>query len=289
MISILITAYKEEKTIAKAIQSFQKQNIKEKHEIIVIAPDEPTLKEARKHKVKTLKDPKKGKPAALNLAFKKAKGDILILTDGDVYSSENSVKELLKPFKNKSIGAVAARPVSLNPKKTMLGYWSHLLTDIGAHKTRLRRAKKQKFILCSGYLYAMRNIINKLPEDALSDDAILSHMIWKKGYKIAYAPKALVYVKYPTNFKDWFIQKRRSTGGYNQIPIYIKNPQRMRSFFREMLYSYQAWVYPRSLKEIFYTFALFVVKLYLWIRIYIDLNIKKKTLKEVWTRVESTK
>ncbi len=289
MISIIITAYKEEKTIGRSIESFKKQKIKDKHEIIVVAPDKPTLTEAKKHKVKTLKDPKKGKPVALNLAFKKAKGNILILTDGDVYSSENVVKELIKPFKDPKIGAVAARPISLNNRKTMLGYWSHLLTDIGAHKTRLRRSKQGKFILCSGYLYAMRNIIDKIPEDALSDDAVISHMIWKKGYKIAYAPKALVYVKYPTNFKDWFIQKRRSTGGYNQIPQYIKNPQRMRSFFRELIYSYQAWAYPRNLREFFYTLALYFVKLYLWIRIFIDLNIKKKTLKEVWKRVESTK
>ena len=289
MISILITAYREEKTIGKCIESFKQQNIKEKYEIIVIAPDKETLDEAKKHRVQTLKDPKKGKPVALNLAFKKAKGKILVLTDGDVYSSENSLQELLKPFKDPKVGAVAARPKSLNSRRTMLGYWSHLLTDVGAHKTRLRRSNQGKFILCSGYLYAMRKIIDKLPEEALSDDAIISHMIWKKGYKIAYAPKALVYVKYPTNFKDWFIQKRRSTGGYNQIPKYIKNPQRMRSFFRELIYSYQAWSYPKNIKEVFYTLTLYFVKLYLWFRIFLDLNIRKKTLKEIWTRVESTK
>jgi len=289
MISIIITAYKEEKTIAKAIESFKNQKIKQKHEIIVIAPDKETLNVAKKQKVKTLKDPGKGKPVALNLAFKKAKGNILIFTDGDVYSSNNSIKELTEPLKNKKIGAVTARPKSLSPRNTMLGYWSHLLTDIGAHKTKLRRAKKGKFILCSGYLFAIRNLIKEIPEDALSEDAIISHLIWKKGYKIAYAPKALVYVKYPTNLKDWFIQKTRSTGGYNQINKYIKNPQRMRSFWRELIYSYQAWTYPRNIKEIFYTMALYFTKLYLWIRIFINLNIRKKTLKEVWKRVESTK
>ncbi len=287
MISILITSFKEEKTIAKAINSFKKQ--KGEYEIIVAAPDNETLKQAKKLNVKTIKDPGKGKPHALNILIKKAKGDILIFTDGDVYSSSNSIKELTEPFKNKKIGAVTARPISLDNRKTMLGYWSHLLTDIGAHRTRLRRVKKGKFILCSGYLFAIRNIIKNIPEDALSEDAVISHLIWKRGYKIAYAPKALVYVKYPKNLKDWFIQKRRSTGGYNQINKYIKNPQRMRSFWRELIYSYQAWLYPKNIREVFYTISLYFVKLYLWTKIFIDLNIRKKPLKEIWKRATSTK
>ena len=65
------------------------------------APDEETIQEARKHKVKIIKDENKGKPSALNLVFEKTrKSDILILTDGDVYVSENSINELVKQFRD---------------------------------------------------------------------------------------------------------------------------------------------------------------------------------------------
>ena len=107
MISIIITSYKEPKTIGKAINSILKNKL-QNYEILVTAPDNKTLEAARvfkEHKnikifrdqgnksaaLKLLKDQGKGKSAALNLAVSKAKGNILILTDGDVFIDDNSI------------------------------------------------------------------------------------------------------------------------------------------------------------------------------------------------------
>ena len=49
MISIIITAFKESKTIQRAIMAIAAQNLP-RHEIIVIAPDKETLDEAEKFK-----------------------------------------------------------------------------------------------------------------------------------------------------------------------------------------------------------------------------------------------
>ncbi len=295
-ISILIAAYREPKTIGKAIESFLSQLTNLKWEMLLIAPDKETLEVMKSYSkkdrnIKVFKDPRKGKPVALNILFKKAKGDIFILSDGDVYVSKNAIFELLKKLENPKIGAVTGRPVSISQKNKMLGYWSHLLTDVGAHKTRLIRTKQGKFILVSGYLFAMRKLFTKIPEDALSDDAVMAHMVWQRGYKIDYAPKAKVFVKYPTTFDDWILQKRRSTGGYVQIEHYFKDPPRMRTFFRELLYgSMWVWFYPNSIREIWYTLMLFPAKLYLWYKI--KKEVKKdqtKTLLEIWKPIESTK
>lgn len=294
MISIIITGYKEPHTIGKAIEQVIKNKIKEKYEIIVLAPDEETLSEARKyieeHKNLTvIKDEGKGKPAALNLVFKKAKGDILILTDADVYMSDKAIPYLLNVFKDKNVGAVTGRPISLNPKNEMLGYWSHLLSDM-AHLIRKKRIKHGKMVVCSGYLYAIRSgIISKIPEDALSDDAVISHLIYEKGYKILYTPGAEVYIKYPTNFSDWIKQKKRSAGGYNQLNYMVKDKERMRSFTKESSGIFHVLKYPKSIKEFFYTISLIAARIYLWILIFWDINIKKKEFKKIWVRVESTK
>ena len=138
----------------------------------------------------------------------------------------------------------------MNDADTMFGFWSHLLTDAGAHSVRLERSDKGKFIACTGYLYAIRNVVNKIPEDALADDAVISHIIWDKGYKIKYAPNALVYVRYPTNFKDWMLQKKRSAGGYRQIKQYFGHGPKMRSFGREVIFGwYKALAYPKTVRE----------------------------------------
>lgn len=294
MISIIITAYKEPKTIGKAIKSITSQKIKQKYELIISAPDKETLNEAKKYakrnkNVKVIKDKGKGKPAALNLIFKKAKGKILIFTDGDVFTSKDSINNLIKYFKDLKVGAVSGRPISINSRANMLGFWSHLLSDT-ANKIRLKNMKNKKMIVCSGYLYAIRaGLINKIPEESLSDDAVISHLIYDKGYKISYEPESKVYVKYPTNFQDWIKQKKRSAGGYNQLKYIVKGKERMRSFSKETAGIFDVLSYPKTIKEFFYTSMLILARVYLWSLIFIDINIKKKSFKKIWLRVESTK
>lgn len=292
MISIIITSYKEPDTIGKAISSFLEQNIKEKFEILVLAPDKETLESARKiksPKLRVIKDKGDGKPAALNLAFSIAKGSILVLTDGDVYTETGSVSELLKPFRDEKMGAVSGRPVSLESRSTMLGFWSHLLVD-AAHRVRQESYRRGEIIVCSGYLYAIRKgIIKKIPTDALADDAVISHMIHDEGYKTGYAENARVFVKYPNSFSDWIKQKKRSAGGYNQLACMVQKKERMRSFSKESLGVFKVLSYPKTLTEYFYTFALILARAYLWALIFIDINIRKKEFKKIWVRVDSTK
>ncbi|MBS3112459.1 glycosyltransferase [Candidatus Woesearchaeota archaeon] len=295
MISILITSYKESRTIGKAIEAFNNQKIKENYEILVASPDFETGTVVMKYasmfpNIRWIQDKRKGKPAAINLLLKEAKGDILFLSDGDVYVSDNSVNDLLEHFKDPKVGIVSGRPVSLSPKNTMLGYWSHLLTNEAAHATRIERTQKGEFIVCSGYLFAIRKKFQYIPEDLLSEDAIMSHLMWQKGYKTNYEPKAEVYVKYPTNFKDWIIQKKRSAGGYQQISKYFKNPPIMRSFSKEIINGwYKPLKYASNTKEFIWSLALYPARLYLWLKIFMDINNKHFNLLDIWKPVESTK
>lgn len=294
MISIIITAYKEPDTIGKAIEAFAAQKVSEEIEILIACPDQETKSVVNAYEkkysfVKHVQDPGKGKPIALNLCFKKIRGKIIIMSDGDVFVSPNSINELMKELK-KGFGAVSGRPISLNSRNNMMGYFSHLLTDIGAHDTRKKFVRQNKFIVCSGYLYAMNRLIDKIPEDALSDDAVISHLIWNKGYKIGYAPEAKVYVRYPPNFKEWIKQKKRSAGGYNQLKQYNLDKNNMRSFTKEIIEGWcKPFKYPKNFKEFIWTIWLYPCRLYLWLKIYQDINLKKKSFSEIWTRIESTK
>ncbi|MEM1578000.1 MAG: glycosyltransferase [Candidatus Micrarchaeia archaeon] len=294
MITIAITAFKEERTIGRAIKAILNQKIKEKYELLIVAPDIETLNAAKKYRekhsqIKLIKDAGEGKPAALNLIFKKARGRILVLTDGDVFVGKNAISELLNGFTSPKVGAVSGRVISLNSRDNMLGYWSHLLVD-AAHKERMKRMKRKQFLECSGYLYAIRNVVKKIPKEALSEDALISHIIAKKGYLINYAPKACVYVKFPTTFTDWIKQKKRSAGGYLQIRRLIKGKEnQMRTFLKEAIHFWFPFKYAKNLKETFWSLILLFARAYLWILIFIDVKIKRKKLKQIWLRVETTK
>ena len=296
MISIVITSFKEPETIGKAIESFVNQKVSEKYELIVSAPDKETLDVAKKYQqkyrqIKLFKDPGKGKSYALNLLLPKLRGEIIILSDGDVFVSKNSVNELLKQFKDSKVGCVTGRPVSANLRNTMFGYWSHLLCDAGAHLARLRRAKKGKFLECSGYLWAFRNgIIKTFPAD-VAEDTIVPILFWLKGYKIAYASKSAVYVKFPTNLHDFIEQKKRTAKGHEELSKYvdIKKIPRMKTFKNEIVEGWHALFYPKTIKEVFWTALLFPIRLYIWLLTFFHTKIKKQHYVDGWKRVESTK
>jgi len=290
VISIIITSFKEPKTIGRAIEAILYNKIKDNFELIISAPDKETLAVAsayakKNKKIRLLKDSGKGKPAALNLILKKAKGEILVLTDGDVYIDKNAIQPLLDKLKDQRVGAVSGHPLSLNSRKTKLGYWSHLLTDM----VNLWR-KKGKFVSCSGYLYAARKkLLKPLPQETLSDDAYNSYIIAEQGYAIAYASNSFVYIKYPTTFSDWIKQKKRSGGGYNQLEYLLKNKSTDRTLIKESSGIFQVLNYPKTFIEFIWTLELILARAYLWTLIFWDINIKKKDFKKIWVRVESTK
>lgn len=284
MVSVIITTKNEAKTLEKAIEAILKQNLKEEYEILVIGPDKETQKIVQNFfqypRVKYLKDQGQGKPAALNLGFQKAKGNILVLTDGDVWVEQNSLSALLTPFQDDRVGAVTGRPISINSKDNLFGFWSHFLTN-AAHQWRLKGGD----FPCSGYLYAFRDIIKRVPEDVFAEDGIITQTVREKGYRIIYAPEAEVYVKYPDDFKDWLKQKVRSAGGYVQ-----KQSRGERNVFQEIASGLKLFfTYPKTFKEYWWTILLYLARLYLWLKIFWRIKIRKEEFKNVWRRIESTK
>lgn len=290
-VSILITAYREPTTIGRAIEALQPQLHGMSAETIVICPDDETASAAAAyHDVIVLRDPGQGKPAALNLGLQKARGQIIVMTDGDVYIGPGALASLLALFDDPNTGATSGRPISLSPRDTMLGYWSHLLTDAGAHTERQMREQRGDFIVCSGYLYAIRaGLIEHIPEDALAEDAVVSQLIGQKGYRTRYAPQATVFVKYPTTYRDWLKQRVRSAGGYAQ-PLIARSSLRMRSFWYEVKAGTgRTLAYARNPREFIWTLALMAARLHLWLLVFWNVRLRPRPLLDLWKRVESTK
>jgi cellulose synthase/poly-beta-1,6-N-acetylglucosamine synthase-like glycosyltransferase len=293
MLSVIITALHESRTIGGAIEAFLAQ-LPEDAELIVVCPDPATAAvvegyAARYPSVRRVADPQRGKPFALNIGLRAARGEIVVLSDGDVVVAKEALRPLLAPFEDPKVGAVSGHPVSLNPSTTVLGYWSHLLTE-SAHQMRLARDQTGQFLVCSGYLFAFRRrLVNQVPDDALAEDAVISHTIAAQGYAIRYAPEARVFVKYPTTYRDWLRQKVRSAGGYAQS--YVRDsPFRMRSFRLEVLHGTRlALRYPRSLREFLWTALLFAARLHLWLLVFINVVLLRRRLPELWKRAETTK
>jgi len=294
MLSIVITAHKEP-GIKQAIDSVLNQAVKEKYELIVSAPDKETeliVKDyKKKHKnVIYHKDAGLGKVHALNEAFKICNGRIIILTDGDVYLGSNAINEIVDAFNDKKVGCVSGKPVTLNERSNMLGYWSHLLSD-AAHNIRLN-PRTPNFLETSGYLFAFLNngTIKELPHD-VAEDSITPYFFYKKGCSIRYAPEAVVYVKNPSNLKDFIKQRKRTSASHDKLSYYAPDMPRVKTFWNEIkIGTFFALGYPGSLKEFAWTLFLFAVRLYIWALLFVGKLMPKKIIyKDNWERIESTK
>jgi cellulose synthase/poly-beta-1,6-N-acetylglucosamine synthase-like glycosyltransferase len=293
MLTILITAFREATTIGQAIEAFLHQ-LPDDAEILVVSPDPETTivvddYAARYPVVRHVADPQRGKPTALNVGLRAAQGDVVVLSDGDVAVAEDALAPLLAPFADSRVGAVSGHPFSVSPRNTMLGNWSYLLTE-GIHRIRLARDRDGKFLVCSGYLFAFRRaLIEHVPEDALAEDAVISHLVARQGYRVGYAPQARVFVKYPATYRDWLRQKVRSAGGYAQDYI-RKSPVRMRSAWLEIWYGTRlALCYPRHPREFLWTLLLFAARLHLWLLVFVNVRLLRRPLADLWQRVETTK
>ena len=292
-LSVLITAFREAATVGQAIEAFLHQ-LPDDAEILVVCPDPKTTAvvddyAARYARVRHVADTQRGKPAAINAGLKAAQGEIIVLSDGDVLVEEDALAPLLAPFADLQVGAVSGRPISANPRDTLWGYWSHMLVD-SVHQMRLARDRASQFLFGSGYLFALRrSLLDHIPEDALAEDAVISHHIADLGYRIRYAPQARVFVRYPTTYDDWLRQKVRSAGGHSQDYV-RRHPQRMRSAWLEILHGTRlALRYPRNPREFWWTLLLFPARLHLWLLVFINVRLLRRPLKKLWQRVETTK
>lgn len=290
MITVGIATWNEGNTIGKVLDILLDEDYGQSFEIIVVAGGNsiPIVKKYSKRyrKVKFIEEKVKGgKPRALNIIFKKAKGDYIILTDGEVFSQKGFAKALLRGFVDKTVGAVSGNPKPTNSRNTMLGFWQHFLNNVAD----IKRKNTQGRMLVSGYLYCIKKgIVKEVNPEALADDAVISYTILSKGYKIRYAPDAVVMVKYPTTISDWMTQKKRNLAGHYQTAKWFSTKE-WRSFGSEASGFGLGLKFAKTPKELIWFFILVYYRLLAWFLAFWDLKVRNKGRKEIWTPVETTK
>ena len=292
--TIIISSFKEI-NLKRAIEQALNQNVKD-YEVLVVSPDKEaevlvSSYKNKNKKINFLKDPGKGKSFGLNLSFKILKSDIWIFTDADVYLKEDALRNIIQAFEDKQVGCVCGRVVPTNSRNTLTGYWAHLLADAGAHKIRKKLSNQDKFLECSGYLFAFRRgLIKEIPLD-VAEDSYIPYIIYKKGYKIKYSPEAIVYVKNPENIPDFIKQRIRTAKAHTSLSKYFPDFPKMKSFKNEIKEgSFSALKYPKTIKEFFWTLELFFIRGYIWIKKFYDERVISRSIyTDGWERIESTK
>lgn len=289
-----MVAYEEEETIGEALQRIVEQISRDAYEVLVVAGGRDQTLEivksfAKKHPelIRVFEEKeRRGKPAAVNTIVENARGEIVVLTDGDVFLEEGSIEALVSAFNDERVGLACGRPVPLNDRNSLFGFWAHYLYQV-AHETRLEKSSAKKPFSPTGYLLAVRKeAFSPIPSEALADDAYLGMIVSRKGYLLKYEPRAKVLVRFPETISDFVRQKRRTFGGFVQIKGAFG--QADRGLLKEALEGVPRGLrYCRSFRELGFFAMLCVVRLITWLTAW--RSVGKKRLAEIWVPAKTTK
>lgn len=229
-ISIGIAAYNEEKNIKKVLSGIlaQKEQDWKLKEIIVIC-DGCTDKTVAKAKevessfITVLDDGlRKGKTQRLNELFKRAKGEIIIMFDGDIaFSNKNVITNLITPFvTDKKVMLVGgnSRPF---PPKTFVEKAVYSTFTVFYESRKKMKKGHNIFGATGSILAARRELVKdlKIPK-VVSEDAYLYLYCLSKRHVFKYVDEAVIFYKLPKNFKDYVRQVLRSEPGSVTTEMY---------------------------------------------------------------------
>ena len=152
-----------------------------------------------------------GKAAAIKRLMSIARGEVVVLVGADTLPDPTALEHLVAPFADKHVGMTGARAVPLNAPDTWTGFAVQMMWH-AHHRLAMRRPKL-------GELVAFRNVIQDFPEDTSTDEPALEALITAKGYRLVYAPKAVVYNHGPRTSEEFLNQRRRIGAGQVRIAL----------------------------------------------------------------------
>jgi cellulose synthase/poly-beta-1,6-N-acetylglucosamine synthase-like glycosyltransferase len=206
-VTILIAGHNEEDKIERCVLALREQS-RMPDEIIVISDGSA---DRMSEKLRDLQDAgliteghstqvRAGKSAALNLALSRASGDIVIVTDCDCTFDRHALRDILEPFDDPRVGAVAGNIVVRNAHRNLITAFQAIeyLISISQGKQALDLTNQVSCI--SGAFGAFRRnaLLGVGGYDAGGgEDLDVTLSLRKAGWKTVFASDALCYTDVP--------------------------------------------------------------------------------------------
>jgi len=197
-ITILISAYNEEKHIKATIENKLSLNYpREKIEIIVISDGsvdrtEEIVRSFVERGVKLIRQvPRKGKTSALNLAVPEVNGDILVFSDANSIYDVDALHYLMENFSDPEVGYVTGKMVYVKPDGTTVGDGCSAYMKYENFLRTLETNIGSVAGVDGGIDAVRKSLYQPMNADQLPD-FVLPLMVIEQGYRVVYEPRALL-------------------------------------------------------------------------------------------------
>ncbi|SOD86203.1 glycosyltransferase [Streptomyces sp. Ag109_G2-15] len=221
-VSVLVPAYNEAKCIEDTVRSLMRSE----HPIEVLVIDDGSTDGTARiveglglPDVRVIRQLNAGKPAALNRGLANARYDLVVMMDGDTVFEPATVRELVQPFADPRVGAVAGN-AKVGNKDTLIGAWQHIEYVMGFNLDRRMYDVLRCMPTIPGAVGAFRRSalerVGGMSDDTLAEDTDITMALHRDGWRVVYAEKARAWTEAPESVQQLWSQRYRWSYGTMQ-------------------------------------------------------------------------
>ncbi|MEW1680371.1 glycosyltransferase [Streptomyces sp. T12] len=221
-VTVLVPAYNEAKCIENTVNSLMASD----HPIEVLVIDDGSTDGTARiveamglPNVRVIRQLNAGKPAALNRGLANARHGIVVMMDGDTVFEPSTVRELVQPFGDPRVGAVAGN-AKVGNKDSLIGAWQHIEYVMGFNLDRRMYDILRCMPTIPGAVGAFRKSalepIGGMSEDTLAEDTDVTMALHRAGWRVVYAENARAWTEAPETVQQLWSQRYRWSYGTMQ-------------------------------------------------------------------------
>ncbi|KKD05222.1 bifunctional polysaccharide deacetylase/glycosyltransferase family 2 protein [Streptomyces sp. WM6386] len=225
-VSVIVPAYNEKECIANTLRSLARST----HPIEIIVVDDGSTDgtseisrnaahELGMTNVRVIRQENAGKPAALNNGVRNSSYDIVIMMDGDTVFEPDAVHQLVQPFADPEVGAVAGN-AKVGNRDTIIGAWQHIEYVMGFNLDRRMYDLLRCMPTIPGAIGAFRREavleVGGMSEDTLAEDTDITIAMHRAGRRVVYQEHAKAWTEAPGSLKQLWSQRYRWSYGTMQ-------------------------------------------------------------------------
>jgi cellulose synthase/poly-beta-1,6-N-acetylglucosamine synthase-like glycosyltransferase/peptidoglycan/xylan/chitin deacetylase (PgdA/CDA1 family) len=222
-VSIVVPAFNEAVGIERSVRSLAASDYPELEVIVVddgSADGTADLVEALGlEAVRVLRQANAGKAAALNRGLAAARHDVIVMVDADTLFEPGSLRRLVAPLVDDSVGAVSGN-TKVGNRHRLLGRWQHIEYVMGFNLDRRLYDLLRCMPTVPGAIGAFRRdavrVVGGVSTDTLAEDTDLTIAIGRAGYAVVYAEEARAWTEAPGSLSALWRQRYRWSFGTMQ-------------------------------------------------------------------------
>ncbi|MFJ1751398.1 bifunctional polysaccharide deacetylase/glycosyltransferase family 2 protein [Kitasatospora sp. NPDC088134] len=221
-VTVLVPAYNEIECIANTLNSLAASD----YPIEVIVIDDGStdgtadaVEELDLPFVRLIRKVNGGKPSALNAGIAAASHDIVVMMDGDTVFEPSTVREVVQPFADPAIGAVAGN-AKVGNRDSLIGAWQHIEYVLGHNLDRRMYDVLNVIPTIPGAVGAFRKEALRqaggMSDDTLAEDTDITMAVLCAGWRVVYAERARAWTEAPASLQQLWSQRYRWSYGSMQ-------------------------------------------------------------------------